>query len=65
MRKLAWPAIVVKREDSQIEVKMISDDTLKVVKENDIEPFNAEKITNTKNSKLKNAFAKALVMLKK
>ena len=60
MRKLAWPAIVVKREDSQIEVKMISDDTLKVVKENDNEPFNAEKIANTKNSKLKNAFAKAL-----
>ena len=54
LRTLAWPAVVVRREDDMILVKMISDDSEKMVKENDTEVFDVEKITNTKNPKLKN-----------
>ena len=34
LRTLAWPALVVEREDNMVRLKMISDDTEKVVKEN-------------------------------
>ena len=64
LRTLAWPAVVVRREDDMIIVKMISDDSEKMVKENDTEVFDVEKITNTKNPKLKNAYAKAVELLK-
>ena len=36
LRTLAWPALVVEREDNMVRLKMISDDTEKVVKENDV-----------------------------
>ena len=65
LRKLAWPAIVLKRENDIIEVKMLSDDAIKVISANDIEEFDVEKILNTKNSRLKNAFAKAVEIQKK
>ena len=65
MRKLCWPAIVLKKEKDVIEVKMIADDSIKVVSVEDVESFNLEKISNTKNSRLKNAFAKAVEILKK
>ena len=64
-RKLAWPAVVQKRETDVVEVKMISDDSIKVVSVDDIEDFNVEKLGNSKNTKLKNAFAKAVEILKK
>jgi hypothetical protein len=54
MRKLSWPAIVLKKENVVIEVKMIADDSIKVVSLGDVESFNVEKISNTKNSRLKN-----------
>ena len=41
---------------------MISDDSVKVLTEDEIEPFDVEKIGNTKNSSLKKAFAKAIEM---
>ena len=65
MRTLAWPAVVIKRENEMIEVKMISDDTTKVIKAVDVYPFDINKIANTKNIKLKNAYSKAAEMLKK
>ena len=65
MRKLSWPAIVLKKENDVIEVKMIADDSIKVVSLGDVESFNVEKISNTKNSRLKNAYAKAVEILKK
>ena len=65
MRTLAWPAVVLKRENEMIEVKMISDDTTKVIKAVDVYPFDIDKIANTKNTKLKNAYSKAAEMLKK
>ena len=58
-KKLGWPAIVLRRENENIEVKMIYDDAIKTLKANDIEPFDIRKIGNTKNSRLKQAFAKA------
>ena len=65
MRKLAWPAIVLKREGDIVEVKMMANDSVKVVPIDDLEAFNVEKISNTKNSRLKNAFAKAVEFMKK
>ena len=65
MRKLAWPAIEIKRENDLVTVKMIYDDSMKIVYLNDIEPFDVRKITNTKNSRLKQAFAKADELSKK
>ena len=65
LRKLAWPAIVLKSQNDVIEVKMLSDDAVKVISANDIEEFDVEKILNTKNSRLKNAFAKAVEIQKK
>ena len=65
MRKLAWPAIVLKREGDIVEVKMMANDSVEVVPIDDIEAFNVEKISNTKNSRLKNAFAKAVEFMKK
>lgn len=43
---------------------MIADDTIKVVSNEDIETFQIEKISDTKNSRLK-AFANAAEILKK
>ena len=63
MRKLAWPALVIKREGDIVEVKMISDDSIKVVTEEEIELFDVEKISNAKNSSLKKAFVKAIEIL--
>ena len=65
LRRLAWPAMIMTREDDILEVKMISDDSLKIITADDTEPFNVEKISNTKNSKLKNAYAKAIDIMKK
>ena len=65
LRKLAWPAIVLKRENYIIEVKMLSDDAIKVISANDIEEFDVEKILYKKNSRLKNAFAKVVEIQKK
>ena len=65
MRKLAWPAIVTKRENDMVKVRMIYDDSIKTVNANDIEPFDVRKISNTKNSRLKQAFAKADELSKK
>ena len=65
MIKLAWPAILTKRENDMVTVKMIYDDSIKLVNEKDIEPFDVRKITNTKNSRLKQAFAKADELSKK
>ena len=65
MKKLAWPAIVQKREGDILEVKMIYDDTIRVVGSNDVETFAMDKIANTKNSRLKASFAKAAILLKK
>ena len=65
MRTLAWPAVVINRENEMIEVRMISDDTTKLIKAVDINPFDIDKIANTKNPKLKNAYSKAAEMLKK
>ena len=65
MRKLAWPAMVTKREGDIIEVRMLADDSIKVISEDDAETFNADKIGNTRNTGLKKAFAKALELLGK
>ena len=43
---------------------MIYDDKFKNVPERDIETFDVSKIGNTKNSRLKQAFAKAAELLK-
>ena len=63
-KKLAWPAIIIGRENDVVEVKMIYDDKFKNVPERDIETFDVSKIGNTKNSRLKQAFAKAAELLK-
>ena len=65
LRKLAWPGLILKREGDVIEVRMIADDTIKVVSIEDIESFQIERISNTKNSRLKKAFAKAAEIMKK
>ena len=65
MKKLAWLAIVQKREGDILEVKMIYDDTIRVVSSKDVETFAMDKIANTKNSRLKASFAKAADLLKK
>ena len=57
--------MVVKRQHDVIELKMIADDSKKIVKQTDIIAFDVDKISNTKNSKLKEAFAKAVDLLKK
>ena len=44
---------------------MMANDSVKVVPIDDLEAFNVEKISNTKNSRLKNAFAKAVEFMKK
>ena len=64
LRKLSWPAIVVKREGDVVEVKMIADNSTKVVPISDIEVFHVDNIANTKNSRLKNAYARAVEMMK-
>ena len=64
-KKLAWPAIVQSREDNMIEVKMIHDDKIKMVVNSDVEEFDISKIGNSKNSRLKQAFAKAANLIKK
>ena len=63
-RTLAWPAVVVKRQHDVIELKMIADDSKKIVKQTDITAFDVDRISNTKNPKLKQAFAKAVGLLK-
>ena len=65
LKKLSWPAVVLKREGDIFEVKMISDDKVRIVNVADIEDFAMEKIVNTKNSRLRTAFVKAADMLKK
>ena len=40
MRKLAWPAVVKKREGDIIEVRMLADDAVKVISEDVAETFN-------------------------
>ena len=62
---MASSAVVVKRQHDVIELKMIADDSKKIVKQTDIIAFDVDKISNTKNSKLKEAFAKAVDLLKK
>ena len=64
-KKLAWPAIVQSREDNMVEVKMIHDDKIKIVANSDVEEFDISKIANSKNSRLKQAFAKAANLMKK
>ena len=64
-KKLFWPAIVLSREENMVEVKTINDDKVKVVVNSDVEEFDIAKIGNTKNSRLKQAFAKAENLLKK
>ena len=64
-RTLAWPAVVVKRQHDVIELKMIADDSKKIVKQTDIIAFYVDRISNTKTPKLKQAFAKAVDLLKK
>ena len=65
MKSLSWPAIVQKREGDVLEVKMIFDEKVRIVSVGDVEKFAVEKIANTKNSRLKTAFAKAVELLKK
>ena len=64
-KKLSWPAIVQSREDNMVEVKMIHDGKVKVVVNSDVQEFDISKIGNSKNSRLKQAFAKAANMIKK
>ena len=64
-KKLSWPAIVLSREDNMVEVKMIHDDKVKVVVNSDVDEFDITKIGNSKNSRLKQAFAKAATLIKK
>ena len=49
LRQLSWPAIVVKREGDVVEVKMIADNSRKVVPISDIEVFNVDNIANVTN----------------
>ena len=65
LKKLSWPAVVLKREGDIFEVKMIYDDKVRIVNVAEIEDFAMEKIVNTKNSRLRTAFVKAADMLKK
>ena len=64
LRTFAWPAVFVDRDDDVINVRIISDDSEKMVKESDIQMFDVEKITNTKIAKLKNVYTKAVKLLK-
>ena len=54
----------MKREGDVVEVKMIADNSTKVVPISDIEVFHVDNIANTKNSRLKNAYARAVEMMK-
>ena len=65
LRTLSWPAEVVNRKDGIIEVKMIHDGSKKNVNAIDVSDFDVSKISNTKNPKLKVAFAKAAEIMKK
>ena len=47
MKKLTWPAIIQKRENDMVEVKMIFDDKIKVVPKSDIEDFDISKIVKS------------------
>ena len=44
---------------------LIFDEKVRIVSVGDVEKFAVEKIANTKNSRLKTAFAKAVELLKK
>ena len=46
-------------------MKMIHDDKIKMVVNSDVEEFDISKIGNSKNSRLKQAFAKAANLIKK
>jgi flagellar motor switch protein FliM len=65
MKSLSWPAIVQQRQGDVLEVKMIFDEKVRIVSVGDVEKFAVEKIVNTKNLRLKTAFAKAVELLKK
>ena len=60
MRKLSWPALVIKKEGDILEVRMLSDDSIRFVSEEECEPFSVEKVGNSKNTALKKAYTKAL-----
>ena len=64
-KKLSWPAEIQSRENDMVKVRMVSDDKIKIVQIGDIEEFDISKIANTKNSRLKQAFAKAVGMMKR
>lgn len=64
-KKLSWPAEIQSRENDMVKVRMVSDDKIKIVQIGDIEEFDISKIANTKNSRLKQAFAKAVGLMKR
>ena len=64
-KKLSWPAEIQSRENDMVKVRMVSDDKIKIVQIGDIEEFGISKIANTKNSRLKQAFAKAVGLMKR
>ena len=49
MRELSWPALVIKKEGDILEVRMLSDDSIRLVSEEYCESFSVDKLGNSKN----------------
>ena len=65
LRSLAWPCEVLKKENNILKVKNLSSGAILKVNESDVEDFDVQKMGETKNWRLRKAFAEAAYILKK
>ena len=65
LRSLAWPCEVLKKENNILEVRNLSSGAILNVREADVEEFDIQKLGETKNWRLRKAFAEASYILKK
>ena len=64
MKTSYWPCEVISQEGTVLKVKNILDETIITVNETEVKPFDIQKLGETKDLRLRKAFAKAQHMLK-
>ena len=63
-RKLAWPCLVLGESGDSLKIRCFKDDKVLNIKKSAAMSFNFEKLEETKDTKMKKAFAKAISLLK-
>ena len=63
-KTLSWPCKVLNQEGDIMEVMNLKNDSVMTVLTDSVEKFDVQKLGETKNWKLRAAFAKAMTMMK-